>query len=309
MGMENDLSRAIEFSRAFDRRRVEHIIPTPRGEVLLTPSVALVHHRNHFSVNLGVEACADELIAEADPIFVEHGIPHRKITIDDDLGERVAPRFRELGWHVEELLLMVHGGSRPKVDTSRAQEVDPSELEPLWIRGIRTEITDDEEVRQLVAAQHERRDGAKVRYFAARVDGEIASYCELFLDPGIGQIESVMTLERFRGRGLATAAVGRALEESLDAGSEVTFLLTSVDNPEAQGLYGKLGFETVGRMWDMTINRTEMESAQRTASSCSTGPHGAEPLPGRSSAFQHSCAPSPSRPASNRRPARHLALS
>lgn len=250
--MEDDFYRAIGFSRAFDRRRVEHIVRTEHGEALLTPSVGLVRHRNHLSVDLGAQASADELIEEAQVVFAEHGVLHRKVTIDDDLGERIAPRFRELGWHVEELLVMIHRGVRPDVDTSAVEEVDPSELEPLWIKGIRTEITDDAEVRQLLVAQHGRREGADVRYLAARVDGEIASYCELFLADGVGQIESVMTLEKFRGRGLAKAVVARAIEESLGAGSELTFIVADAhDFPK--DIYGKLGFETAGRMWDFLL--------------------------------------------------------
>ena len=44
-------------------------------------------------------------------------------------------------------------------------------------------------------------------FFAARVDGVIATYCELYSDGGVGQIEAVGTLDEFRNRGLARGAV------------------------------------------------------------------------------------------------------
>jgi len=245
----DELSRAIAFSRAFDRRRVERIVKTPHGEALLTPSLPLVRHRNHLSVDLGADVSAEQLVAEAEPVFVEAELRHRKITVDDDLGEQLAPRFRELGWKVEELLVMVHRGPLPDLDTSTVEEAAGEELEPLWIAGMRAEISDEEEIRQLVTAQHGRRLGAEVRYFAARLDGQLASYCEHFLADRVGQVESVMTLEPFRKRGLAKAVVTRALEQSVRSRNDLTFICAAADDWPKE-LYRKLGFETVGRMWD-----------------------------------------------------------
>ena len=250
----NDFDRAIAFSRAFDRRRMERIVRTEHGEALLTQSLPLVYHRNHLSVDLGADASAEELIAEADSVFGPEAYGFRKITVDDELGERVAPRFREVGWRVEELVVQLYRGPMPDVDTSGVDEVSGADLERFWIEGMREspEISTEEEIRQLVAAQHGRRTGAEVRYFAARVDGEIASFCELFLADRVGQIESVMTMKPFRNRGLAKAVVTRALEESLAADSEVTFICADAhDFPK--DIYEKLGFVTAGRMWDFLL--------------------------------------------------------
>lgn len=250
----SDFARAIEFSRAFDRRRAERIVRTPHGEALLTPSIPLVYHRNHLSVDLGADVPAVELIAEADSVFGPKDYRFRKITIDDDLGARVAPRLQESGWRVEELLVMPFRGPASDVDTSNVEEVTGDALEPLWVAGMREspEISTEEEIRQLVAAQHGRRTGAEVRYFAVRVAGEIASYCELFLADGVGQVESVMTLESFRNRGLAKAVVTRAREASSEAGSELTFVVADAHDWPKE-LYAKLGFETAGRMWDFLL--------------------------------------------------------
>ena len=135
-------------------------------------------------------------------------------------------------------------GEAPELDTSGVEEVGWEELEPVWAEGMRAspEIQDEEEVQQLVAAQHRRRIAVDVRYFAARVDGRIASYCELFSDEQTGQIESVMTLEEFRRRGLAKAIVTHALAESRAAGHDFTFLLAEAEDWPKE-LYRKLGFE------------------------------------------------------------------
>jgi ribosomal protein S18 acetylase RimI-like enzyme len=149
---------------------------------------------------------------------------------------------------------MPHRGPLPPIDTSAVVEVEPAELEPIWAEGMRSssEIErSEEEVRQLVAAQHRRRRAVEVRYFAARVRGRIASYCELFSDGRTGQIESVMTLEPFRGRGLAKAVVTRALHES-KARHDFTFLVADAGDWPKE-LYRKLGFEAVGSIWDFVL--------------------------------------------------------
>jgi GNAT superfamily N-acetyltransferase len=244
------VNRAVEFDRRYSEALVDEIVRTEHGSVLLTPTLPRVYYLNHSLVDPGVGASASELIAEIEPIFENASLAHRKISIGDELGLRLAPEFRRLGWKTEELLVMPHTGSGPDVNTSAVEDVDPNELEPLWVEGMRAspEIQDEEEIRQLVAAQHRRRRAVDVRYFAARTDGEIGSYCELFSDGQTGQIESVMTLERFRRRGLARAVVSRALAES-QARHELTFLVASADDWPKE-LYRKLGFKAAGSIWE-----------------------------------------------------------
>jgi predicted GNAT family acetyltransferase len=104
-------------------------------------------------------------------------------------------------------------------------------------------------VRQLVAAQLGRGEAVDVRYFAIRSNQQVAAYCELFSRNEIGQIESVMTLKEFRGRGFGKAVVARALAESKAASHELTFLLADADDWPRE-FYRKLGFEEIGRVWD-----------------------------------------------------------
>lgn len=268
------MKREVQFGRAYSEALVEDVVPTEHGRVLLTPSLPRVYYLNHFLVDLGVEATASELIAEVEPIFAAAGLAHRKVSIDDALGGRLAPEFRRLGCTIEELLVMTYSGSNrasdrlllaPDVDAPPVEEVGPEELEPLWVEGMRAspEIQGEEEIRQLVAAQHSRRRAVDVRYFAARADGEIASYCELFSDGRTAQIESVMTLERFRRRGLAKSVVARALAEA-QAGHELVFLVASA-NDWPKELYRQLGFEAAGSIWDFLLGprRNDGQSVAR----------------------------------------------
>jgi ribosomal protein S18 acetylase RimI-like enzyme len=105
--------------------------------------------------------------------------------------------------------------------------------------------------RQLVEAMRLKVATARPRFFAAEEDGVVASHCSLYSDGEIGQIESVLTLPFFRGRGLARAVVLHALAESRAAGHELTFLVAEEDDWPKE-LYGKLGFETIGRHYEFS---------------------------------------------------------
>jgi predicted GNAT family acetyltransferase len=142
----------------------------------------------------------------------------------------------------------------PELDLTTTVEIDAEQLAPIWREGIRAYTPDDETVRQLVAAQRDRRRAVDVRYFATLAEGRIAAYCELFTADGVGQVESVMCLQEFRGRGLGKAVTARAAAESVAAGHELTFLVAdAADWPKH--LYAGLGFREAARIWDFVRER------------------------------------------------------
>ena len=87
------------------------------------------------------------------------------------------------------------------------------------------------------------------RFFMARVDGHPAGCCELYVDGDEAQVESVDTLEEFRGRGLASAFVLRAAAEGRAAGAEWVHLWADADDWPQQW-YARLGFREVARAVD-----------------------------------------------------------
>jgi ribosomal protein S18 acetylase RimI-like enzyme len=242
--MNDGFERALAFQRELERRLTELAIRATHGTAYLTPSLPRVYDLNGFAVDRGVDASAEELIAEADLILGSRGLAHRKITIEDELGPRFAPDFREAGWQVAEHLVMPHVRPAPALDLARVEEVDAGELVPVWTAGMRRDELDADTVDQLVRAQLARCDATRVRYFATRVDGRPASYCELFSDGATGQIESVMTEPELRGRGLGKLVVAGALAAS-QCVHDFTFLVAD-GNDWPQELYRKLGFETAG---------------------------------------------------------------
>jgi GNAT superfamily N-acetyltransferase len=87
--------------------------------------------------------------------------------------------------------------------------------------------------------------GASVRFYRARVEGEVASVLETVDAGGDCMVAWVATLERFRGRRLAPRLLHTALGEARDRG-----LSTSTLQASQMGLpvYESLGYQTVGRL-------------------------------------------------------------
>lgn len=252
-----EAARCVAFLRdhAF---RVTHTGPAGRfGTALLYEQLPRVWSLNYVLVERDLdEATAEALAAEAEELLGGAGLRHRKVEVLDGVaGERLASEFQALGWHVERDLVQPH--RRPadrEVDISFVEEVDTETLAPVWAEAMRKDFgSDDDVIRQLT--EHKQvlaADGA--RFFAARVDGVLASYCDLYSDGQTGQIEAVQTLERFRNKGLARAVVSGALAASQAAGHDLTFLLADqADWPK--DLYEKLGFDVVGSVYEFTLRR------------------------------------------------------
>jgi len=131
-----------------------------------------------------------------------------------------------------------------------AEEADLPTLRPALEMVLRREpwATTEHTVRELADFRGELHRHAGARFFCARVDGEIASMCDLYVRGSTAQIEDVNTLEEFRDRGIARAVVRLAADQALSAGAELVFL-HALDNDWPKELYAKLGFDPIGYVW------------------------------------------------------------
>jgi GNAT superfamily N-acetyltransferase len=253
----SEADRCIAFLRDH-ALRITRTGPARRfGTALLYEELPRVWSLNYVLAERDLDgATAEALAAEADDLLGGAGLRHRKVEVlDEAAGERLAREFQALGWHVERDLVQPH--RRPadrEVDISFVEEVDTETLAPVWAEAMRKDFgSDDDVIRQLT--EHKQvlaADGA--RFFAARVDGVLASYCDLYSDGRTAQIEAVQTLERFRNKGLARAVVSGALAASEAEGHDLTFLLADEADWPKQ-LYEKLWFDVVGSVYEFTLRR------------------------------------------------------
>ena len=231
---------------------------------LVATSLGTALYNDDFRVRydsnfLRVEGSAGTIDAtQVAAVCDEHfdGFAHREVIVEDARrGAAMAPTFGELGWRVDRLMTMAR---RAEPDTAPLSD-GVTELDVDGIVAFTREVHlrnfpgDPHGVADSLAAfsrvLHER---AGARFFGARVDGAVASACELYLHEGAAQIEDVNTLEPFRGRGLARRVVSFAALEAVDAGADLVWLIAD-DNDWPKDLYAKLGFRPVDTFWQFTL--------------------------------------------------------
>jgi ribosomal protein S18 acetylase RimI-like enzyme len=244
-----------EFERAFalmdrlDERTAERLEPTPYGPVVVHARLNRVHDLNFLRAERPGDATAEHLAAEAERVQGAARVGHRRVNIRSERQrERLEPQFVRLGWEPQHFVVMAlrRGPDRPPEHGVR--EVDEPVLRPLWAEAIRTEPhgKDERVVEQILEHRRDVARAMPTKLFAAEVDGKLVAHAELYSDDGVGQVENVVTLPAYRGRGLARALVLRAVAESRAAGNDLTFLVADADDWPQQ-LYERLGFETIGR--------------------------------------------------------------
>jgi ribosomal protein S18 acetylase RimI-like enzyme len=253
----NEFERAFALMDRLDERAAERLEPTPYGPVVVHTRLNRVHDLNFLRAERPGDATAEHLAAEAERVQGAARIGHRRVNIRSERQrERLEPQFARLGWEPQRFVLMVlrRGPDRPA--DHDVLEVDEPRLRPLWAEAIRNEPhgKDERLVEQILEHRRDVVRAIPTRLFAVEAGGKLVAHAELYSDGGVGQIEDVVTLPAYRGRGYARSLVLRAADESRAAGNDLTFLVADADD-WPQLLYERLGFETVGRYARFLLER------------------------------------------------------
>ncbi len=209
------------------------------------------------------DATAEDLVGEADRILGGAGLRHRKVMVArEHEGTGWAMGFAERGYRVSRLVTMaLRAGSADPVDTANVEIVDFATVRPaIESVNAREHGLSDDVARQLTDYDGKLEHELGCRFYVVRADDAIAAYCQLYAMDGVAQVEDVNTLEGFRGRGFAKAVVTAAARDGLAEGNELVFLYADGDD-WPQGLYERLGFRTVGRGLEFTLEPAGRDSA------------------------------------------------
>ena len=240
------------FEEALRERCAERIEPFEFGRALFNDTFPSVWDLNVLRVDEPQGATVDALEAEAERLQGAAGQGHRRIAVgDDEAGARLEPGFRGLGWEVDRFVFMAwRGPSDRGADTAIVEEVDAAAQRPLRERVAAAEPWADSEetVRMVLDSSLLVAEAAGARHFAVREEGEVVSATDLYSDGRTAQVEDVVTSPEHRGRGYASAAVLRAVEEALAGGHDLVFLIAD-DRDWPKELYAGLGFVRIGRKW------------------------------------------------------------
>ena len=87
-------------------------------------------------------------------------------------------------------------------------------------------------------------------YVVARQDGAMVGYAGLFQAGSEADVQTVAVAPGARGRGLGRTLMAALVDRARARGAVVLHLEVRADNAPALGLYGRLGFQAVGRRPD-----------------------------------------------------------
>jgi GNAT superfamily N-acetyltransferase len=248
----DDLTRAFEFERWWLERCSTRLERFEFGVAYLDGD----YRQRYFSNFLLADgpltgASAEALIEAGERILGEAGCEHRLIIVRDERwAERFAPAFHDLGFSTSREVTMTHRRD-PDRDANLPVEMVPfAVVKPVIEEMYREDPDLSDDVALLFTEQHgkyEQVGGA--RFFAARINGQLAGKCELYQEGDDAQVEHVGTLEQYRGRGVARSVVLRAVQAAKDAGARHVFIVADeADWP--RHLYQRLGFDQIGRTWE-----------------------------------------------------------
>ena len=244
------MARAWQFERAMQDRCARSQREFEFGTALYNDELGRVFDTNFVRFERGFDELTGDVV-EAHADELQATLLHRKVVIPDEpAGGRVAEELKERGWRYFTLVTMAYGGD-PLPASRPAEEVEPRELRGARHRALDDGRRDAQARRQIVAFTELMAAVGTTRLFAARGDrNEIGSFCALFQEDGVGQIDEVTTVEQYRRRGLAGAVVQSALRASLESGAQLTFLVAD-EGDWPMRWYERLGFETIGRRYEL----------------------------------------------------------
>ena len=83
------------------------------------------------------------------------------------------------------------------------------------------------------------------RYWVAEQGGEIVGYCGLMCVLPLADVQTIAVVPACEGRGIGSALLAGLIEEARRRGAEDVLLEVRADNPRAQELYVRFGFERI----------------------------------------------------------------
>jgi N-acetylglutamate synthase-like GNAT family acetyltransferase len=265
--MNQDLVRADAFARRVLSQLSTDIVPFEGGVAYLDRDFPLRYDSNLLWIDEPGTATAERWVDEAERILGSRHYRHRKVVVSDlDAMRRLTPGFVAHGYTADGGVLMVRRGEpdRPP-DGIPVEEVSFDEVRPLLeeIQRLALGATDDETVRMLTDHAGKLAETIGARFFATRIEGRLVGCCQLYVEGDEAQVESVGTLEEFRGRGLARAFVLAASDAARQEGAEWVHLWADADD-WPQHWYRKLGFHVAAQVADFRLG-PEAEAAAMSA--------------------------------------------
>jgi ribosomal protein S18 acetylase RimI-like enzyme len=243
------IERITAFERRFAQAQATEVVDLDWGFAVLQAEFPLSQYHNRIVVTSA--APAEDILATAEQVLGGAGVRHRYVSVDiDALGWALSAEFVAAGYEHETIVTMIHSGLEVEPAAHEVRTVSLDTLRPALIRDWRILATNasDEELGQLADRAVLYARGAELTLLAVYDGNEIAAHATLYDDrvERIAQFENLVTHIDFRGRGYGGALIRDALRRGREAGSELSFLTTDLNNWTHQW-YQRLGYVDAGR--------------------------------------------------------------
>ncbi|WP_343899974.1 ribosomal protein S18-alanine N-acetyltransferase [Arthrobacter rhombi] len=83
------------------------------------------------------------------------------------------------------------------------------------------------------------------RYWVAEDDGKIVAYCGMMCVLPLADVQTIAVTPGYEGRGIGSTLLRQLIEEAGSRGARDVLLEVRADNPRAQALYTRFGFEHI----------------------------------------------------------------
>lgn len=249
-----ELRRALELERGLRERACDRLEELPFGRTIVTERLARVFEMNIVRVTAGAPGPdAGTVEREADRVFGELGMRHRKLVVDDpEVGASLRPGLTARGWTARPITVMALDGTpgaAPSNDILR--EIDDEENLAVLRAYLSTQPRATPQIVDQLTEQDRALGRAAERCwrFGAFVEGTLGAVSSLYAHQGVAQIRSIVALEAARGKGLGRPLFNLPAQVSAAAGHDITF--TTADSGSwQQAFYGRLGYRELGTVWD-----------------------------------------------------------
>jgi ribosomal protein S18 acetylase RimI-like enzyme len=228
------------------------------GMVFSDPRFPLLYDANHAAILEEIpDLDLEEIRADLLPTMREAGAPHEQVEFWASHDSPAVGQMREVVGDTRDVVMVFAG---PLADVRSgvrvAEVVEPNDDFLAWYRESRSDFGERRELGPAVVEQLYRRDlelflPRGLRFFVGFVEGQMAGQTTLLGIDGVGYLDSVVTRPEFRGRGVATATVLRAVQAGIERGDDPVHLL-AVKDGAPQRLYERLGFRVEAEVVSFT---------------------------------------------------------
>ncbi|MTD46571.1 GNAT family N-acetyltransferase [Conexibacter sp. W3-3-2] len=242
-------ARALDAVRALTIGGAAQALPHPRGTLLRSPDEPRAFVANQLLLDRSADLDARGLIAVLDEAL--DGFGHRRAVITDDAeGARLHAALLPHGWGGGAQVVMVLAPDAPPAAIGVADVPVAPEARVRAV-GLRSDVASGLEpavAEQLARVRARERAARGARGVVVAVDGQDAAHATLHRTGPVFQIEDVVTLPPYRGRGLARRVIASCVREARAQGAELVVIVADADDSPRE-LYARMGFAPVAQLW------------------------------------------------------------